>query len=110
MGNVHAEIAGKPLRCGHCGLDVFRYEETGLETGRIGGLFVMTYACSGCGCLHLFTEADGAKHLRTESTTDLEPIECLSCGTKLPAGSQRCPACGWTWAVEAAEAPLSESL
>ena len=29
-----------------------------------------------------------------------EPVQCLSCGTTLPAGSTQCSACGWTYQRE----------
>jgi len=28
---------------------------------------------------------------------DDTPTECLECGTSIPAGEMRCPACGWTY-------------
>jgi hypothetical protein len=27
------------------------------------------------------------------------PVRCLACGATIPAGSSRCPVCGWTYAA-----------
>lgn len=110
---VRVEIGGKPLRCRHCGIDVFQYEDVRLEPARIGGfsgsggqwgLFTSIYVCRGCGFVHPFAEADGVRHDRTPTAADVERIECMSCGKQIPADMQRCPACGWSWVTEQAEA------
>jgi hypothetical protein len=31
------------------------------------------------------------------SRAEQEPIECLECGAKIPAGKMRCPHCGWSY-------------
>jgi hypothetical protein len=109
MGQVRVEIAGKPLRCSHCEGDVFRYDEITFEVGRSGGFFANTYLCSGCGGVHLFAGAEQRRHLRTEVAAEVDPIKCLACGVRLPAEAQRCPACGWTWAVAETGTPIGGS-
>lgn len=116
---VRATIAGKPLQCRHCAADVFRYEDTRLDAARVRGLngpegpwglFTSTYICVGCGCVHLFAEADRARHVRTGTDADTERVECMSCEARIPAGAQQCPACGWSWTTESSDIPVGESL
>jgi hypothetical protein len=37
------------------------------------------------------------------SLAEREPIECLECGAKIPAGKMRCPHCGWSYTGTASE-------
>lgn len=118
MSYVRATIADRPLACRHCGADVFRHEDVRLDAARAGGLngpggllglFAGTYVCVDCGCVHLFAETDGVGHVRTGTDADVEKVECMSCGARIPAGARHCPACGWSWVTEGAEVPLGES-
>jgi hypothetical protein len=98
------EIADKELLCQHCGnryffvksaqLNTSFFEFINLEWLNQGGkLFV----CSRCGFIHWFLPAVWA----TESIEVFEgedsPVECLSCNSVLPAGTSKCPSCGWTY-------------
>src|SRR5258708_1028700 len=44
-----------------------------------------------------------AEHGHTLTSDELdennptEPMSCLECGTEIPAGKAKCPACGWTY-------------
>jgi predicted RNA-binding Zn-ribbon protein involved in translation (DUF1610 family) len=29
-----------------------------------------------------------------------EPVDCLACGQRIPAGESACPNCGWTWLAD----------
>ena len=35
-----------------------------------------------------------------EELTAAEPAPCLECGTVIPPGATRCPACGWSYAAD----------
>lgn len=34
---------------------------------------------------------------RDEASELSEPIDCIECGAKIPAGQMRCPQCGWSY-------------
>jgi hypothetical protein len=63
-------VAGRRLRCQHCGQEDFRQETTTLDRFpvgllQLGGLFghhATLYACVRCGFLHLFFSVPGAEH------------------------------------------------
>jgi len=83
------------------------------------------YVCSSCGFLHWFLDPlidrvaeasvngdaeprmpvvqssdDYVAPAEEPSPDDLsEPSECLSCGKMIPAGSAKCPSCGWSYQV-----------
>jgi predicted RNA-binding Zn-ribbon protein involved in translation (DUF1610 family) len=108
------EVAGVPLRCKHCDGDAFVRESAAFDRLALGGLAQLEgpwghdatiYVCSACGFLHWFFAMGSVDHERTacsveeaaESEAKDEPLECLACGQRIPAGESACPACGWSW-------------
>jgi predicted RNA-binding Zn-ribbon protein involved in translation (DUF1610 family) len=103
---LRVEIAGEPLRCKHCGADVFFEESVTLDRLALGGPLNLEgwwghqgtiYVCSACGFLHWFFAIDTGRHEVADAEEMAEPVECLSCGQSIPAGASACPACGWSW-------------
>ncbi|MGB8355667.1 MAG: hypothetical protein WCD79_17340 [Chthoniobacteraceae bacterium] len=45
----------------------------------------------------LFGDCTTTPHSEEIGSSDVEPTECLSCGTMIPAGVTHCPKCGWTY-------------
>jgi predicted RNA-binding Zn-ribbon protein involved in translation (DUF1610 family) len=100
------KVADEPLRCKHCGADVFYQKSAALDRLALGGLLHLEgwwghqatiYVCSTCGFLHLFFAIDSSRHERSEAEAVIEPVECLSCGRSIPGNASSCPSCGWSW-------------
>jgi DNA-directed RNA polymerase subunit RPC12/RpoP len=92
-------VGGKELQCAHCGGARFTRRQAQLSTAFMSLLNMEwmnrsadVYVCTGCGHLEWFLEG-------AEENTDSagEPTECLSCGSTIPAGEERCPDCGWSY-------------
>jgi hypothetical protein len=74
-GPLRVEIAGEPLRCKHCGADVFFQESAGIDRLILGDLVHLEgwwghhatiYVCIACGFLHWFFAIDTCRHERTD--------------------------------------------
>ena len=92
-------IEGKTLHCPHCGGEDFDSGEAQLNTAGMSllGLDFLnttarTFACRRCGRIEWFTPEGGAR-----ADDRAEETSCLSCGERIPAGEDRCPACGWSY-------------
>lgn len=96
------EIAGVPLRCRHCGRNLFHHRQAVLDRMwlPIIDLDVVTqridlFVCATCGyCQHFLDPWKEPEHERPVAE---ESIECLSCHTSIPPGQTRCDQCGWTY-------------
>ena len=90
------EIKGKTLCCPHCGGHAFVQRRAKLNTAFMS-LFDLdwlndsaeVFVCAGCGRLEWF--------LGSDEIPLGEDIECLDCGAAIPAGQDKCMACGWTF-------------
>jgi hypothetical protein len=118
------KIGHRPLRCTHCGGGQFAHRTAQLNTSFMEFLDLSwlnksadIYVCMQCGLLHWFLEPDVGQgqepktELNREEVSpeelppeelptedDLtEPTECLECHKTIPAGSAKCPACGWSY-------------
>jgi predicted RNA-binding Zn-ribbon protein involved in translation (DUF1610 family) len=109
---LRVEVAGEPLRCKHCGADVFFENSVTLDHLALGGLVHLEgpwghqatiYVCSACGFLHRFFAFNTGRHQRADAAEMAERVECLSCGESIPAGASACPACGRSWKSTGAE-------
>jgi hypothetical protein len=103
-------IKDQPLRCKHCGREKFFHRSAQLGTALLG-FFELgflnksadVYVCSHCGFLHWFLEPAVEESPVQETgesaeTDDLaESTECLECRQMIPAGTDTCPACGWSY-------------
>lgn len=96
------KIKGVLLRCKHCGGDQFVETRGQLTTPLKNFLGIDwsepcadVYVCTGCGFLHWFLSRD----LIEEAVSDAMELDtdCLSCGGTIPAGSEVCPRCGWSY-------------
>ncbi len=96
-GNTSLEVAGVRLVCKHCGHNEFIHRTTQMNTA-VATFFALdwlnpaadVYVCTRCGFLHHFLSP------RVD-----EDVRCMSCGETLPAGSERCHACGWSYVSDA---------
>ncbi len=116
------QIKDKPLQCQHCGRSKFVLRTAQLNTAFLEFLDLGwlnksadIYVCTHCGFLHWFldpqieeqapasvaaTENDREQVVAEESITEddlSEPTECLECHNAIPAGSDECPSCGWSY-------------
>ncbi len=92
-------IAGTELVCGHCGGNDFRAGKAQLNTALMTFLDLdwlnrtaMTFLCTRCGRIEWFLTA--ADEFPDDMT---EEVECPACGGTIPAGSDRCTSCGWSY-------------
>jgi DNA-directed RNA polymerase subunit RPC12/RpoP len=109
-----AEIRQRALRCQHCGRGRFVSRRAQLNTALLeffdlGWLNQSAdlYVCTHCGLVHWFVEPQvRAEEPATEeppveerpAEDDLtEATECLACHQSIPAGTAKCPACGWSY-------------
>jgi hypothetical protein len=117
---LSVEVAGVPLRCQHCDGDLFVEESAEVDRlvlgglaslGRCWGRHATIYVCTACGFLHWFFAIESSGYEPTaspgaeaaDSDPAGEPLDCLACGQRIPAGESACPACGWSW-IRASEA------
>ena len=104
------QIAGKALRCHHCGSESMAQRKAQLNTAVLTffdldwlNKSATVFACTQCGFLHWFlpsarTEEYGSDPPDAPQPGDSrDPAECLSCGGSIAPGSQRCSECGWTY-------------
>jgi hypothetical protein len=117
-------IKNRSLQCKHCGHGQFVHRNAKLNTGLMEFLDVGwmnrsadVYVCAGCGFLHWFLEPQVEeaapvlqnRSLAEEAQSPVPPEEpappddlseasaCLSCGQRIPAGSDTCSSCGWSY-------------
>ena len=102
---------GVVLQCQHCGSESFRHRKSQLNTSILSffdldwlNVSADVFVCDDCGFLHWFLEgarADGAgAHLPEENVPPDDtsaPSECAKCREAIPAGSDTCPICGWSY-------------
>jgi predicted RNA-binding Zn-ribbon protein involved in translation (DUF1610 family) len=114
MDSNTVKIRGKQLRCQHCGGQRFVNQQFEIERAfgttwiwmHLWGKLANVYICERCGHLHWFFSAKDAEHEVepaapvVEVPEPAEAVKCLSCGETIPAGSDKCAACGWTWKAE----------
>jgi hypothetical protein len=120
------QIKNRPLQCKHCGRGQFVHRNAQLNTSfleffDLGWLnkSADVYICTCCGLLHWFldpqvegpapVEKTGQPALVKEAQEPIpveeaalpddlsEPAACLACGQRIPAGSDKCPSCGWSY-------------
>lgn len=91
-----------PLTCKHCGGDSFVETRGQLTTPLKNFLGIDwsepcadVYVCTRCGFLHWFLGRD----LIEQAVSDAMELDtdCLSCGATVPAASDVCPRCGWSY-------------
>jgi predicted RNA-binding Zn-ribbon protein involved in translation (DUF1610 family) len=111
---LRVEVAGVPLRCKHCGADVFFQESAAIDR-LVGGVFHLEgwwghqatiYVCSTCGFLHWFFEIGASRHERESIEVMAERdeyfagggVEELGPSADIEAMAERveCLACGAT--------------
>ena len=108
------QIKGRPLQCKHCGRAEFAHRRAQLNTAFLELLDLSwlnksadVYACRYCGLLHWFLDPEVEQQIPAQepATADdlAEATECLECHQTIPAGTARCPACGWTYELPDAE-------
>jgi hypothetical protein len=116
------QIKDQLLQCKHCERSKFVLRTAQLNTAFLEFLDLGwlnnsadIYVCTHCGFLHWFldpevdqqapadvpaAEADREQAVAEEPATEddlSEPTECLECHKAIPAGSDKCPACGWSY-------------
>lgn len=97
-------IAEIPLRCRHCNHELFTEHRIRLDSLFLDALDLewfnssaSVFACAVCGCLHQFLNS------RLETVRPLpepvpeEDIICLNCQKLIPAGTDCCKSCGWSY-------------
>ncbi len=76
-------------------------EATILQTGLRHESYKRAHLCLGCGALTIEKpdlerpDMPPQNHIQMEARA--EPTEGLSCGQMIPADTDRCPACGWSY-------------
>lgn len=116
------KIKERPLQCKHCGRGQFVLRTAQLNTAFLEFLDLGwlnksadIYVCTHCGFLHWFLEPQVEQQVPADvqATQDdreqvvaeeplaeddlAEPTECLACHQRIPAGSAKCPSCGWSY-------------
>jgi DNA-directed RNA polymerase subunit RPC12/RpoP len=116
-------IKDRPLRCTHCGHGRFAHRSAQLNTAFMEFFDLAwlnktadIYVCAQCGFLHWFLDPQVEQPIRApqldpgdqleepipapepDTGDELEePTECLECHQTIPAGTAKCPSCGWSY-------------
>lgn len=101
-------IMDKPLKCNHCDTGRFGVRRAQLNTAFASFMGIdflnesaHVFTCASCGHLHWFMGLSEEDIVRLDPRDGVQrddyPINCLSCGARIPAGESRCPACDWTY-------------
>jgi ssDNA-binding Zn-finger/Zn-ribbon topoisomerase 1 len=115
-------IKQQRLQCKHCGRGQFTHRTAQLNTVFMEFLDMGwlnksadIYVCTHCGLLHWFLDPEEGQQIPTQNpgtevereqaaseevpTEDdlAEATECLECHQTIPAGTAKCPACGWSY-------------
>lgn len=113
------EVAGRQLKCPHCGGIHFKSGTAQMNTAGMSFLGLdwlnesaQTFMCMACGRIEWFvpgvrpkSETKAVKEEcpveKEEPVTDYLDIEsdCLACDSKIPADQDKCPECGWSYKV-----------
>ena len=95
------KIAGKILTCQHCGNQNFEESKAQLNTSAMTFFDLdwlnrssKIYICSDCGRIEWFTSTVESFEDKMESDSD-----CLACDGIIPAGSDTCTSCVWSYNV-----------
>ncbi len=76
-------------------------EATILQTGLRHDAYKRAHLCLGCGALTIEKPDQELPDMPPQNNTQVvaraEPTECLSCGQMIPADTDRCRACGWSY-------------
>jgi hypothetical protein len=104
-------IKGVVLSCHHCGSGSFTHRRSQLNTAAMTffdldwlNASADIYVCTDCGYLHWFLGAPVAAVTEEHDVSGVIPVDdtstesdCLACSTVIPAGSDTCSACGWSY-------------
>lgn len=102
-----AEIAvdGKTLVCVHCQGTRFVKRQAQLNTSFMTffdldwlNQSAEIFVCTQCGRIEWFLDSSGNGDALSSIT---ETTKCLACGNKMPAGTEVCSECGWTYKQDA---------
>lgn len=105
---------GVELECKHCGSRRFAHRKGQLNTAVLSFFDLDwlnpsadVYVCKDCGFLHWFFATsywggdsmdDAPLHPVKAPPDDTSgPTECLPCRKPIPAGTDACPTCGWSY-------------
>lgn len=112
---AQVRIAGRDLRCHHCGHGHFRGRRAKLSSSLSTFLDLewldpsaTILACTRCGYVHWFLPVEkGEDVAEPEAEVDdaggagtgpaQETVECLSCGNLMSPTAESCDACGWSY-------------